>query len=244
MLNRPFQAKIVESLQSLADVDKATTNPRKYLRVKQVQKSEEHVKEVIKVMKEAFVNPFSEELNKDNLFNLASGKPLSDENSASLLSVEERGKELFDKFNKRLDTNKEEDLCLFDPIRRVPWKGFNDEARKVKVTAGSKTKDVAVQWDILGLLLKTSFKEKESVDINKALTYTLAPVPLALATSDGCRRKTAKSKLLHTALESIISDEEAPENATCYIIDLAASLRSIVSMPDTFRELARKILRE
>ncbi len=118
------------------------------------------------------------------------------------------------------------------------------QARKVKVTAGGKTKDVAVQRDILGLLLTTSFKERESVDIDKALTYALAPVPLALATSDGYRRKTAKSKLLHTALESIMSDEESPENASCYIIDLAASLRSIVNMPDTFRELAQKILRE
>ncbi len=90
-----------------------------------MEKSEERVKEVMKVMKEAFINPFSEELNKDKLFNLASGKPLSDEISASLLSVEERGMNLLDKFNKGLDASKEEDLRLFDPIRRVPWKGFN-----------------------------------------------------------------------------------------------------------------------
>ncbi len=131
-----------------------------------------------------------------------------------------------------------------DPIKRVPWKGFSEAVKKVKVTVGNKTRDVAVQRDILGLLLTTSFKEGGSIEIDKALTYSLAPLPLALAISDGYRRKTAKSKLLHSALESIKSDKYPPANASCYIIDLAPSLRSIVKIPDTLRELAQKNLRE
>ena len=56
-----------------------------------------------------------------------------------------------------------------------------------------KTKDVAVQRDILSLLMAVSSKEGAVVDLDKALSYALSPVPLALATSDG---KACKSKLI------------------------------------------------
>ncbi len=45
------------------------------------------------------------------------------------------------------------------PIKKVPWKGFSEAVKKVKITVGNKTRDVAVQRDILELLLTTSFKE-------------------------------------------------------------------------------------
>ncbi len=91
-----------------------------------------------------------------------------------------------------------------------------------------------------------SYKERSSIDIDKALSFSLSPVPLSLATGDGVRRKTAKSKLLDAALISIIAEDDTAdsvENFSCYIVDLVAVIRCI-SKIHTFRELAIKVRRD
>ena len=95
-------------------------------------------------------------------------------------------------------------------------------------------------------LAAKSQQQRASVNIDEALCYPLAPVPLSLATCDGARRKTAKSKLSHVALSSMeVDDVEYVHNETkCYILDLAAIIRSIMRTPDTFRELANNILQD
>ncbi len=244
VLNRPFQAKMVESLLHLAEIDKTSSNPRKCLRETQMKKSGEKVQKIIKVMKEVFINPFSEDLDKNKLFNLSSGRPLSVEVAEELLLAEERGIAMFNKFNDRLHANENQAASLFDPIKRSPWKGFGDAEKKSKVTSNGKSKDLRVQRDVLGLLVTVAFKENEVIDIDKALAYPLAPVPLSLATSDGCIRKTVKSKLFDAALSTLLSEEALLANASCYVMDLAASLRSIVKLPDPFEDLALKLLNE
>ena len=90
--------------------------------------------------------------------------------------------------------------------------------------------------------MATSYKEKSIVDIDKALSFPLAPVPLSLATADGMRRKTAKSKLLEAALSSTITDLQYVDDAACYVVDLVATIGSTVRIPGSFRELAIKLL--
>ncbi|XP_065064905.1 uncharacterized protein LOC135691081 [Rhopilema esculentum] len=90
VLNRPFQAKMVESLLSLADLDNFSSDPRKCLREREIRKSEERVTKLMQVMKEDFINPFDANIDQQKLFNLASGRPLSEEASSSLFSAEER----------------------------------------------------------------------------------------------------------------------------------------------------------
>ena len=79
-------------------------------------------------------------------------------------------------------------MVFFDPITRARW-------RKARLTRKNESKDIKVQRDILGLLAAKSQQQRASVNINEALCYPLAPVPLSLATCDGARRKTAKSQL-------------------------------------------------
>ena len=43
-----------------------------------------------------------------------------------------------------------------------------------------------------------------AINIHKALSFPLVPVPLTMATCDGMRRKTAKSKLCSGAMKSLI----------------------------------------
>ena len=137
--------------------------------------------------------------------------------------------------------SEEQTSAFFEPITRVPWKGFCNAEKKAKITAKGKTKDVAVQRDILGLLMAVSSKEGAVVDPDKAFSYALSPVPLALATSDGIRRKTCKSKLMDAALSSIVTDNVNTDHATYLVIDIIATIRCIAKVPNTFRELALQL---
>ena len=119
--------------------------------------------------------------------------------------------------------------------------GLTRSIKKGSVSAKGKTKDIAVQRYILGVLMAESYKEKASIDIDKALCFSLAPVPLSMATCDGIRRKTAKNKLLDAALSSVIAENDGVDNVTCYVVDLVASIRCISKIPDTFRELAVRL---
>ena len=164
----------------------------------------------------------------------------------SLLTLEERGSTMMDDFCKRISSDKDGKMLFFDPITQAPWKGLVDTGRKAKLTRKNESKDIKIQRDILGLLAAKSQQQRASVNIDEALCYPLAPVPLSLATCDGARRKTAKRKHFHVALSSMeVDDVEYLHNETkCYILDLAAIIRSIMRTPDTFRELANNILQD
>lgn len=69
----------------------------------------------------------------------------------------------------------------------------------------------------MGLPVASSYREQSLVDIDKALSFHLAPVPLSLATCDGNRRKIAKSKLLDAALSSIVTELDSLDDAQIYV---------------------------
>lgn len=184
------------------------------------------------------------------LYNLASGRPAEDDVAENLLTVSDRGVSLRNDFLNRVrleDKNGQGTAKIFfDPIKRAPWKSFTDTKKKSKVNTKRQTKDVAVQRDILGLLAASSQKNNESVNIDEALSFPLTEVPLCLATSDGIRRKNAKSKLFDAALTSLEVERDSAElsydGISCYMLDLAAALCCIGKPPDTFIKLAMRIL--
>ena len=232
---------MVDKLRSLAQIDSVDSNPRKCLREKEMVKSEDRVRRMVTVLKDDFLDPFSDAMDQSRLFNLASGRPLPLEISNEILTTESRGKVMFLEFSKRLDASAVEQLEFFDPIKKAPWRGFDKINKKVCVSSKGKTRDLAVQRDILGVLMAESYKENKSIDIDKALCFPLAPVPLSMATGDGIRRKTAKSSLLDAALSSVIAENDVVDNVTCYVVDLVAAIRCINKIPDTFRQLAVKL---
>eukprot|EP00795_Rhopilema_esculentum_P007270 gene7270-12957_t len=156
---------------------------------------------------------------------------MEDDIAYCVLTVEERGTKMRDDFCFRMDPVEKERQLFFDPIKRAPWKSITDQSLKSKVRLKSeeKERDVTVQRDILGLLATKSQEAQTSVDINKALQYSLSPIPLCLATSDGTRRKTAKSTLFGAALFKIEVDsihfEQTERIRRCYILDLSAIMR-------------------
>ena len=109
---------------------------------------------------------------------------------------------------------------------------------------------IEVNRDILASLLGFFARHDRPVDFAAALKYPLSPVPLSLATGDGARRETSKSKLLSLLLcESKIdlvdprSDETIKEVAeSTYVIDLISAVRTMVQIPDTYEQLTWKLI--
>lgn len=246
VLNRPFTSAMVSSLLEVSNLSDTSQNPRKCLRRKEIHNSEDRVIRTMDVIKSCFINPFSPDIDPSKLFNIVSGKPLCSEVEEHLLSTHKRGSELHCAFNTRLDMEKDaETRCFFDPIPRSLWRSFQDSNKRTTLqSARGQIKNVAVQRDILGVLAAKSSEENMPVNLDKALTYPLAPVPLSLATPDGTRRSTPKCQMMEvvlTSLDSTNTANEIPENAV-YIIDLVAYLRSLLNVPDTFRLLARRVM--
>ena len=79
VLSRPFAAQFVNGLRNDTGLDKATNNPRKCLREVEIKKSEERVQKIAYILENQFINPFSTDLERDELYNLASGKPVRDD---------------------------------------------------------------------------------------------------------------------------------------------------------------------
>ena len=161
--------------------------------------------------------------------------------SDNLLSVQKLGEYLREEFYKRLQVGSENQDIYFSPISRVEWKSFTSVGKKVRISASGKFKEVTAQRDILGLLATKSQQHDAAINTDKALCYPLASVPLAMATCDGGRRKTAISLLLTAALKSLIENDaeipQKPENKML-ILDLAADIRSVGNIPYTFKDLA------
>ena len=62
---------MVQSMLSLANIDEISSSPKKCLHGHEIRKSEDRVRRIATVLKEDFVNPFSDPPNKQNLYRLA-----------------------------------------------------------------------------------------------------------------------------------------------------------------------------
>ena len=105
VLSRPAAATFVSALRKMAGLDNLSDNPRKFLRPSETKSSELRVRKIMNVMKNDFLNPYDDKLSKNKLYNLASGRPVTD--AESLLSLKQRGLMRVEEFNKRLIKNAE-----------------------------------------------------------------------------------------------------------------------------------------
>ena len=76
VLSRPFQSQFTEVLRERCGLVPATSSPNKCLRPREIRKSNQIVATVVDAINNQFLNLFDEELQKDCLHNLVSGKPV------------------------------------------------------------------------------------------------------------------------------------------------------------------------
>ena len=243
MLNRPFQSEFKELLEGLCDTTKSSNDCLKSLRPSQILKSNQVVTTTINSIKKQFLNPFDADLNKSKLYNLVSGRPASEEIAESLLNLEAAGKKMKEEFESRMSLDGK---CeFFSKIQKTKFKSFEDTSKKLVIEKDGLKRKILCQRDILGILISLSYKCQQPIDIDRAMTYSLAPVPPSLCTHDGALRKTVKSNLFNATMNDlkVVSSADLPSPLDTYLLDVIAAIRTSSSSRCTIREFSWKLLK-
>ena len=193
----------------------------------------------MKVLQEEYINPFSGELDKCQLYNLSLGIPVPDFAEMILRTTEEGHNE----YSSFLENRLEGDSKMFrDPIRRNGCFSFSWYSPEVTVEKNGKTKILEVNRNFFSFLLALSAKYGKNIDFQRVLKYPLCAVPLSLSDIDGSRRSTMKNKLNEVLMENSkqFQNTELPSkaNVSVYIVDLMALVRTMTKIPETYEELA------
>ena len=194
------------------------------------------VNKIISMLKET-MNPFSNELDKENLYNIGTGKAASERTERFLLNIEEIGKREQEKFIKECF----DDPSRFEkPIKKQKLNTFAAEIGRRKLS-GSNGKLIAacLVRDIFGSILYLSVQKK--IDIAKVLKYPLTPVPLSLSHVDGTMQKTPKSALM-AHLEARIKSTP-PTSIDVTVIDAMFFLHLHTNLPISFGGVSTYLLK-
>lgn len=130
-----------------------------------------------------------------------------------------------------------EDECRFE--RRIKQnKNCTFTKTLKKICLSGKVTEVRLQRDLFGKLLGISLKN--SLNLDKVLTYPLTPVPLSLCHIDGTMCKTDKSALLKLLQNNI--DKEPPQRIDVIVFEGFFLLHVMKEMPLTFGKISKKNL--
>ena len=185
-----------------------------------------------------FINPF-EMYEQDCLVCLSSGLKVPQEVAQGLVKLDEIGSNEHEKFIKERLYEKE--ISLHAPLKKKKLKTFAVLKKTITVkNKMNKEIKITAQRNIYAQLVMIA--QANEIDIEKLFAYPLGPVPWPLATGDGMLAKTDKAVLLHK-LENNIHQSQNTEVSKddVYILDGNVLLHSLVSIPETYGQLARKI---
>ena len=132
VMNRPFQARFAETLMEISGLSKTTSSSRKCLRPSEVRKVRKMVKNILDALQIRFLNPFHQDIEKSNLYNLVSGRPVDNDICDSLLGLEKDGIGLMESFEERL-TTEATTATFFSPLKRNKYKLWKDSAKKIVI---------------------------------------------------------------------------------------------------------------
>jgi len=167
------------------------------------------VTNVINVLNNDYINPFSANISKDTLVNLSSGVELEEDVSNAILNIYKTGQQQYECFVKeRIILGRTKNLQ--DTIKRNKLQNFSTN-NKIK-NVPNKTKGIEINRDILAKMLFITHNKGKVIDFQKALCKPLSEVPLSLANPDGSMRKTDKSKLAKV----ILSRKNETKSKICF----------------------------
>ena len=173
------------------------------------------------------MNPFSESIDQESLFNIGSGKAALIQTSVFLLSIVEKGCVNWDKFIQE---------CIYQP------KHFEDkitsEGERYRLRSDNKVASLQMVPDLFGSIPFLSLQHK--IDMEEVLSYPLTPIPLLLCHMDGLSQTTPKVKLLYK-IESRIPND-MPPNIDATVIDAMFFLHLQKTIPGTFGALSSYLL--
>ena len=182
------------------------------------------------------INPFSKELDKNDLFNIGSGKAASKETKEFLLSLQTIGEKAQAKFVAECTADK----ARFEdqPIKQEKMSTFANEGVKRKIKSDGKFKEVKMERDLFGKILCLALEHE--LDMEELFKYPLTAVPLSLCHFDGTLRKTPKSKLSKELRDPV--PDSHPNSVDVYLIDGNFYLHLLCDVPHHFGGVARSLL--
>lgn len=235
-ITRHERVLYVEALSSLADLE-GRLDSNKELRLSEMTRGCKSVDKISNAIS-SYNNPF--DVGGEHVVCLSSGVQASKDISKQMVTICKEGELEMKKFIKeRLETHEKsfhapitaKKIQTFGSMKKMSNSVRNKSNKEIKVTA---------QRNIYGQLIMLAVEHQ--IDLRKLMSYPLGPIPWTLATSDGSMVKTNKAVLLHK-LECHGSNVNASENGniSTHIIDGNVMLHSLISIPETFGQLAKTV---
>ena len=236
-VTRHNRSQYVSALHEIINMDSKSLDSHKDMTNSERQLNEKSVRSTVRAFS-AFTNPF--EMSTDALVCLSSGKKVSEDVANDMMELDRYGKEQFESFvDSRL---KDKTVAFKHPLPKSGIKTFSSAANAVAVKSKTKEVKMKVQRNLFGQLLVLS--HEHAIDMEKVLRYPLSPTPWSLASPDGLPLKTNKAQLLSVfeKQEFLVTEDISKMQGTVHVIDRMAFFHSVTDIPDTFGELAKKVL--
>ena len=77
------------------------------------------VEQIVNVLKESFLNPFLNDLDKNQLYNIASGKTLSTEIKSGSITIDKKGQQMMLEYMERINKDNVTDSVMMDVILKI-----------------------------------------------------------------------------------------------------------------------------
>lgn len=186
------------------------------------------------------INPFSDDIDKNFLFNISTGQSVNEKIEEFLLNAIDLGRQQRNQFIKDCC---EDEKRFENPIKKNVIFTFVDATAKKKVSMNGKIVEIKMQRNLFGKLLRLSLEK--NLDIESTLSYPLTAIPLSLCHMDGAICKTDKS-VLFKILEKEIKDagvSNSPEVYDVMIFDGFFILHQLKDLPSTFGSISKQILK-
>lgn len=188
------------------------------------------------------INPFSDDINPRELFNLSTGKAASSETSAFLLNVTSIGAKQRDNFIQECvnDSNR-----FNRPIKRNSVKTFAVENVKHKTSSLKKIDDAGVERNVLGHVL--CYVMQNRIDLLSVLSYPLTTLPHSLANLDGTMisnsQKGELASLLMPKIDGIGNRALHANDFEVEIVDGFYYLNTLKDSPVKYGQFANFLLK-
>lgn len=89
------------------------------LQPKEAQQIYLMVEQVVNVLKESSLNPFLNDLDKNQLYNIASGKTVSTEIKSSSITIDKKGQQMMLEYMERINKDNVTDSVMMDVILKI-----------------------------------------------------------------------------------------------------------------------------
>lgn len=89
------------------------------LQPKEAQQIYLMVEQVANVLKESSLNPFLNDLDKNQLYNIASGKTVSTEIKSSFITIDKKGQQMMLEYMERINKDNVTDSVMMDVILKI-----------------------------------------------------------------------------------------------------------------------------